>query len=57
MASNTLSASRPGAGLVVVTTAAASIVIASQIAGVGIVGGITTVTPAGVQTAVAVNTG
>ena len=46
MASNTLSASRAGVGSVVLTTTPASSVLASQIVGVGVVGGTTTVTAA-----------
>jgi hypothetical protein len=49
MASNVLSASRPGAGSVVLTTTPASTVLASQIVGVGVVGGTTTVTPPAAQ--------
>ena len=45
MASNLLSASRAGVGSVVITTTPASTVLASQIVGVGVVGGTTTVTP------------
>lgn len=58
MASNTLSASRPGAGSVVLTTTPASAVLASQVVGVGVAGGTTTVTaaPAPKQYAVSVNT-
>jgi hypothetical protein len=60
MASNTLSASRPGAGSVVLTTTPASTALASNIVGVGVVGGTTTVTPApptAQQYAVTVNSG
>ena len=60
MASKTLTASRPGAGSVVLTTTSAGTVLASSIVGVGIVGGTTTVTPAPPapqQYAVTVNTG
>ena len=45
MASNTLSASRPGAGSVVLTTTPAGAALASPIVGIGVVGGTTTVTP------------
>jgi len=55
--SNTLSASRAGNGSVVLTTTPASTVLASQIVGVGVVGGTTTVAPSAVQQcAVTVNT-
>lgn len=58
MASNTLSASRPGVGSVVLTTTPASSVLASQIVGVGVANGTTTVTaaPAARQYAVTVVT-
>jgi len=58
MASNTLSASRPGAGPVVLTTTPASSVLANHIVGVGVVGGTTTVSapPAAQQYAVTVIT-
>ena len=58
MASNTLSASRPGVGSVVLTTTPASTSIAAQVVGVGVVGGTTTVTvaPAPTQYAVSVVT-
>jgi hypothetical protein len=49
MASNVLSASRPGAGSVVLTTTPASTVLTNQIVGVGVVGGSTTVTPPAAQ--------